>query len=227
MTLKKIKNLTKKNRHLRHLCVKIFTSYKYIKFKKFNKVINEGKGKNKIKIWGVNNEIKILSGCFFKGNLISIVGNNNKVILENNVRMGIDNCILIYGNNIEVHIKDGTSFMENLQINATEDYSKIIIGKDCMFSNNIMIRTSDGHPIYDLKTNQRINNAKDVHIGDHVWVASKTDIMKGAVVPDGCIVGSHTAVTKQFDKKNCLIIGRPGIIKKENVYWEAKFRKNS
>lgn len=218
--LKSIQNLIKHNSFLRPFLLRIYYIYKYASFKRKNSIFNKGKGKLKIKIWGVNNEIKIEEGCFFKNVVINIIGNNNKLILENKVRIGSNSQILIGGKNIQVHIKEGTSSTENLQINAVEDDRKIIIGNNCMISNNVMIRTSDGHSIFDSLSNIRINNPQDVMIGNNVWIGSKSDIMKGAVIPDGCIVGSHTSVTKKFDKMNCLIIGRPGIIKKENVYWK-------
>lgn len=100
----------------------------------------------------------------------------------------------------------------------------IAVGEDCMFSNNIIVRTSDSHPIYDSTTNERLNPAASVQIGNHVWIAPSSVVMKGANIGDGVIVGSHTMVNKKVSA-NVLVVGMPMRVIKENVYWtrEALF----
>lgn len=94
----------------------------------------------------------------------------------------------------------------------------IEIGEDCMFSNHIIIRTSDSHAIYSNETNKRINPAKPIRIGNHVWIAPGSEVMKGVVVGDGCIIGSQTMVTKDVPA-NCLVVGRPARVVKANIRW--------
>lgn len=108
-----------------------------------------------------------------------------------------------------------------IHINAQENNSKIIIGKDCMFSNHIIIRTSDSHPIIDVKTGERTNPAKNVIIGEHVWIAPGSEIMKGALIEDDVIIGSQTMVSHHIPS-HCLAVGRPAKIVKENVTWSRK-----
>ena len=64
-----------------------------------------------------------------------------------------------------------------------------------MLSNNIIIRTSDSHPIFNQTTGERINHAKDVIIGNNVWIAAHATIMKGVHIGDGSIVGFGSVVT--------------------------------
>lgn len=101
----------------------------------------------------------------------------------------------------------------------------ITVGNDCMFSNNIIIRTSDAHTIYDLQTNERLNPAKDIIIGNHVWIAPNSRIMKGAVIEDGVVVGSNTMVTKHIPS-NVLVVGMPARIVKENIGWSSHIYKD-
>lgn len=105
-----------------------------------------------------------------------------------------------------------------VHINAQEENTCIIIGNDCMFSNHIIVRTSDAHPIYDLNSNKRINLPQSILIGDHVWVAPDSKIMKGAEVGNGSIIGSNTLVTKPIPQ-NSLAVGIPAKVIKENVKW--------
>lgn len=93
------------------------------------------------------------------------------------------------------------------------------MGYDCMLSNHIIVRTSDSHPIFDTVTNERINKPLPIHIGNHVWIAPNSKIMKGAIIADGCIIGSDTTVSKPFKTNNTLIVGRPARAIKQNVLW--------
>ena len=86
------------------------------------------------------------------------------------------------------------------------------------FSNKIIVRTSDSHPIYDLTSGERINSPKPVIIGRHVWIAPDSKIMKGAIIGDGCIIGSNTMVSKQIPA-NALAVGMPAKVVKEGVRW--------
>lgn len=122
------------------------------------------------------------------------------------------------GNHITIEIGASTTFTHTVHFCAQEDNSSIRIGEDCMFSNNIVVRTSDSHPIYDLNTRQRINPAKNVSIGRHVWIAPNTKIMKGAKIGNNAIIGSNTIITNEIPC-NCLAVGAPGKIVKTDVDW--------
>ena len=108
------------------------------------------------------------------------------------------------GDNIEIRIGDKTTFTHTVHFCAQENNMKIIVGEDCMFSNNIIVRTSDSHPIYN-KEEKRINEPKSVFIGNHVWIAPNSKIMKGAHIGNNSIIGSNTIVTKDIPS-NCLAV---------------------
>ena len=89
-----------------------------------------------------------------------------------------------------------------------------------MFSNTIVIRTSDSHPIYNGEGN-RINPAKSIQIGDHVWIAPNSKVMKGVTIGDGSIIGSDTMVTKDLPS-NVLAVGHPAKVVKTDVHWSRE-----
>lgn len=181
-------------------------------------VIHLGVGSYKKYSGGVNNTVIIKKNCVIDNPLFHIVGNNNIITFEENCHVGPGCSFWLEGNNVKITIGKHTSFTNTVHVNAQEDNMSIVIGEDCMFSNHIIIRTSDSHAIYSCETNKRINPAKPIKIGNHVWIAPGSEVMKGVVVGDGCIIGSQTMVTKDVPA-NCLAVGRPARVVKENIRW--------
>lgn len=92
---------------------------------------------------------------------IQITGSNNKLIFGSCI--AAMNLTIWLGNNGYGVIGDRSEFI------ATMLYildASMTIGKDCLFSNDVCIRTSDGHHIFDLNTHKRINYARDIVIGN-------------------------------------------------------------
>lgn len=119
-------------------------------------------------------------------------------------------------------IKIGEDFtMEGGHIAATEGHS-IRIGRDCMFSGDIEIRNGDSHTMIDEVSKRRINHAKDVVIGNHVWLCAHSRVLKGSVVPDYSIVGNSTIVTGTFETTNTIIAGNPARIVRKDINWDRQ-----
>lgn len=181
-------------------------------------VVHLGVGSYKKYSGGANNTVVINKNCVIDNPLFHIVGNNNKITFEENCHVGPNCSFWLEGNNVQIIIGKRTTFTNTVHVNAQEDNTSIEIGEDCMFSNHIIIRTSDSHAIYSNETNKRINPAKPIRIGNHVWIAPGSEVMKGVVVGDGCIIGSQTMVTKDVPA-NSLVVGRPARVVKENIRW--------
>lgn len=181
-------------------------------------ITNKGMGKIKKVISGTGHEIIVEKNVILNNVLINISGNGNKIVFHEGVRIGPDCNFWMQGNNIKIMIGKNTSFTRLNHINAQEDNTSIIIGEDCMFSNNITVRTSDSHPFYDLESGERLNLASDIEIGNHVWICPNTKIMKGAIIGNGSIVGSDTTISSFFPD-NVLVVGRPARIVRSNIQW--------
>lgn len=181
-------------------------------------LINSGYALLKKDIRGSENTIIIEEDCALHDVFIRIRGNNNRIVFDKDCKVGNNCSFWMEGNNIEIHVGKGTTFTHSVHFCAQEDNTKIIVGSDCMFSNNITVRTSDSHPIYDSHTNERINKAKDVYIGQHVWIAPNTKIMKGASIGDNSIIGSDSMVLKPIPS-NVLAVGHPATVVKREIYW--------
>ncbi len=172
----------------------------------------------KIGITGNNNRIIVKDSVLLTDVRFEIYGNNNHIEIGRSVEFNQPCTLWIEDNDCLISIGDHTAF-EATDIAVTEPGSKVVIGKDCLFAYDIDIRTGDSHSIVDLTTNKRINYARDIIIGDHVWIASHVSMLKGAGVASNSIVATRSLVTKNFPQEHVLIGGAPATVLKENIRW--------
>ena len=162
-----------------------------------------------------NNTLEIDKSVKIRNSRIKIRGNGNKLVIEKSCNLyGVN--IEIRGENSLIKIGANSIIGKNTYLSAKESCN-ITIGENCMFSRNINIMTSDGHGI--LQNDKRINNAKSIEIGNHVWLADNVTILKGSKISDNSVVGIGSIVTKKFEEKNLLIVGNSGNIAKRNIKW--------
>lgn len=164
---------------------------------------------------GFNNVLYIDKCTLLRDSYIKIEGNNNKIFIGSNCclkNLTID----MKNDNSVIKIGDKTS-IEEARITSFEPY-KIEIGKDCMFSANIVIMNTDVHKIYDIDTGLKTNEGKEISIGNHVWLGIRTIILKGVSIGDNAIVAAGSIVTKDV-KANTIVSGNPAKQIKENKNW--------
>jgi len=99
------------------------------------------------------------------------------------------------------------STFEDVHFALTEPNSRMKIGRDCMFATDVDIRTGDSHSIISQESNQRVNYAEDVFIGDHVWIGARSIVLKGSSISDNSIVGTGSVVNKRFEMPGIIIGG--------------------
>jgi acetyltransferase-like isoleucine patch superfamily enzyme len=189
---------------------------------------------------GTNNKI-ILKGAFPKRVLFYISGNNNIIEIAENTKL-YGTKIMIHGNNHRLiinpncvikkgmfHFKDlnctinigENTTTEGTNIIINEPNSNITIGKDCMFSHDTHIRNGDAHSIVDLQSKQRINFAKDITIGNHVWISAFAKILKGTIIQDNSIIAMGAIVSRMVES-NTIVAGIPAKQIKKGVTWTRK-----
>lgn len=162
-----------------------------------------------------------------------------------------DNCHIFFGNNNVVEIKPSKYCISNLDISErlsdnsmvsidenfssvgikiflhdeTNNYVKI--GKDCMFSFDIVLWPSDGHTIYDTSTQKVLNAPKrGITIGNHCWIGRNVTFLKDSGVSDNSIVGTCSIVTKKYQETNCILAGIPAKMIKKGINWDRKNTQN-
>lgn len=166
---------------------------------------------------GDNHTVVIGKQCNLAGGLL-MQGSNHTFELEDNcfVRGSGFTCA---NSESAIKIGRGTTIYEDSYYSALEGRS-INIGRGCLFSSKIAMRTADSHFIYDIQ-DQRINPAQDIVIGNHVWVGERVTILKGVTVGDGSMIGCCSVAVKNKYPCDALIVGNPARVKKNNIKWKA------
>jgi len=180
------------------------------------KIENAYLKKVKISVHGKNNAIYIHNGCRLSHCKILIFGDNNIINLSE----------FVFADNAEFYIEDNnnriicnkhTTFAGKIHLACTEG-KEILIGENCLFSSDIVLRTGDSHSIID-SAGERLNQAKSIKIGNHVWIGYRALINKGVIIPDNCVVGTGSVLTRQFHNTGSCIAGNPAKAIKENISW--------
>ncbi len=181
--------------------------------------INETIDQLHITIIGNNNLIKIIQPCNFINAYFDLSTNFSKIVIDKTPRF-MWRVKMAAGDNMEFLWGEGSDtawYGEAHMLNAN---AGVEVGKDCMFAGETIIFASDAHRIYDINTNEILNDVKHhVIIGDHTWVCQGNKFLKNAIIPKNCIVANNSNVTKEFTEENCLIGGNPAKVIKRNINW--------
>lgn len=198
--------------------------------------------RNVFRIKKAGNNNRIIAPCaLLKKVNIHIKGSNNTVVIGEFARLngasiyinGSFNHITIgpwsYLGGTDLFIEDDggsivigsrTKFLGKTHLAVIEGTS-ITVGQDCLFSSDIQLRTGDSHSVLDME-GRRINESRDIVLGDHVWVGTKAFLNKGAKVAPHSIVGACALVTKAFEEPHCALAGVPAKVVKRDVDWSIR-----
>lgn len=169
--------------------------------------------------YGVNNILEIelpitftKSEIFMGSNNFFSINSTSHIIKALHVNMRSNGSSLTIGS--DVIIMDGVRIVSH-------NGKNIEIGNDCLMATNITIRNSDGHTISDKNNIDIIlNEAKDVFIGNHVWLAEGVVVSKGSIILDNSVVGCNSFVNKRFNEPNIIIAGSPAVVVKKEIMWQ-------
>lgn len=179
-----------------------------------------GKGQytgNSFAIGGGHNAIRIGEGCNVTNVKFEIFGSYNTIVIGNRVILR-DALIHLGDDGNCLSIGDDTGIGVGFRVSILEG-SSVSIGNDCMFSGNVSLMNSDAHSIIDLKTNDRINKASDIFVGNHVWFGQDVTVLKGAKICDNTVIGNRSMVTKGEYEGNSVYVGSPARLLREGIQW--------
>ena len=199
--------------------------YKNITLRLYSRRLNrhntfECKGilhKCRLSVNGANNSIIISERCRLNNVVIQITGNNNRLYLDEGVVFSEGGRIRIEDSYNVLHIGKN-SIMIDVFFSLADIGTSISVGDNCLFSKNIIVRTSDSHSILDL-SRKRINDGQNVSFGNHVWVGYGATILKGASIGNNCVIGTQSLVTGKSFLDGSLVAGSPAKILKQGINW--------
>ncbi len=197
-----------------------------INWKGNNSTIHVGEGfcaeELVIDIWSnvhitIGKNICVKEGClwrFYEG---------AKCIIDDGVSWNQTGSEMILRENAYIHIGNGVQFYKNNLLVVHENTS-LMIGRDSIFARDTIIRTDDGHPIYDVNTGLQSNknhSERSVQIGEHVWIGQGAMILYSSVIGNGTIIGARSLIKGVFPN-NCIVVGQADMarIVKRDVAWK-------
>jgi len=172
-----------------------------------------------INIKGSNNLLEFLPGASVKDCLIEVIGDNHHLRIAENVVL-TQSIIWFEDYNCTISIGKGTTMQRNGHIAVTEPGRKIEIGENCMFSFDVDIRNGDSHSILQASTGKRINWAKNIHIGEHVWLGAYSQVLGGADIGKNAIIGIRSLVKGKIEE-GVIAAGIPAKPIRSGFSWDS------
>lgn len=173
------------------------------------------RGESEFTADGDGSSIIVGTGSTFENSLIRINGTRCSVIVGDHCRIrGLK--IIVRRPNSMVVIGSRTTWESGAII--SESGNIVAVGNDCMMSNGVILRTSDGHTIFDAATKAPINDSSDLFIGHHVWLGNSARVSKGARIGSGTIVGQCSIASGKLEP-NSIYAGAPARRIRQGVVW--------
>ncbi|MFW8636968.1 acyltransferase [Cribrihabitans pelagius] len=168
-----------------------------------------------VRFFGSNNTLTLGNSCRLSGHVdfykdrgaVEYLGANRGRMM---VYLKGDDCRLAMG----YRSKCNASFFANL----AENKCSVQIGDDCLFA-GVKIRPSDSHTIFNLDDGERINEPRPIIIEEHVWISEEAIILGGSHIGSGSVIGARAVVNGPVPS-NCLAVGTPAKVIRENIGWK-------
>ena len=174
---------------------------------------------------GSNNILYCEGNVKIVGSRFLFEGSNSIIYLSSSLNTQYSVTIVIYNDSTFFIGREG-NLSSPININIQESQN-VIIGAECSISSGVNIRTADIHPIYDNTSKQRINHAKSVFIGDHVWLGHLSYVSKGVNIGSGAIIDNYSYVPSNVKlESNNLYGGNPVNLLKKGIFFTKDYVGN-
>lgn len=158
----------------------------------------------------------ICKGDYIGSNIkVIFQGENNRLIIGEGVKFG--ELLVRFGSNANCYIGERTEII-GAEIHIT--HGIVDIEKDCLIAANVWITNHDHHSIFDIETGKRINVAKNIQIGNHVWIGKGVTVLPGFKIGNNSIIGTQSVSSSKFGN-NVIIAGNPAKVIREGVIWSS------
>lgn len=170
-----------------------------------------------IRIRGNDNLLVVGDGCRLRDLKILMTGDSLRVEIAEHCQ--IRGKIKAEDAGSQVEVGAGTT-MENAYLGAYEG-ALVRIGTDCMFSDQVGLRTGDMHSIVDAQTGARQNPAQSIFIEPRVWLCRGVTVLKGCTIGANTVVGGNALVTGSLPG-GVLAVGSPAKVIRTGIRWRRE-----
>lgn len=107
------------------------------------------------------------------------------------------------------NIRVGDYFLANYNVTIL-DIREVTIGDNVMIAPNVLITTVN-HPLNPMGRRKHLGVAKEVKIGNDVWIGANVVILPGVTIGNNVVVAAGAVITKDISD-NVLVGGIPAKI---------------
>ncbi|WP_198012030.1 hypothetical protein [Gillisia sp. CAL575] len=133
--------------------------------------------------------------------------NHGEVLIGGeNIRVGTGTCISCF-KNAKIQFGNNVTFGGK---NKVISQQKISLGINLRTAWDVQIIDTNFHYTIDSRSKEVASKQKQIIIGDDCWLANRSSLMKGAILPDKTVVASNSIVNKEFkvpEEQDSLVIG--------------------
>lgn len=140
------------------------------------------------------------------GEHVKIIESNGKVFFSKNIK--IDDNVLLHAKGGNLYIGENCAISKGSVIVA--ERANLTLGNDVLIGEYSSIRTCDhGIKRENLIRIQR-EKGSDIIIGNDVWIGRGCAVLKGSVIPDGCVLGANSIFNHKISCKSySILVGSP------------------
>lgn len=135
---------------------------------------------------------------------------NGKIVFNGSASLG-EGIVLFNNSGTTIF---GENFYCNKNCTISCDYN-ILFGKNVLIGWNVNVRDSDGHKVYPKN-----NKSPNIIIGEHVWICSDVNILKGCNIGNDCVISYNSCCIGLDAQEYSLIGGYPAKFIKRIEKWE-------
>jgi acetyltransferase-like isoleucine patch superfamily enzyme len=77
---------------------------------------------------------------------------------------------------------------------------------------------SDWHVVYNSSNGESVNNDRAILMGNHIWIGCNSVILKGAEIPENCVIAAGSVVSGRLPKPDSVYVRNNPI--KNGINWK-------
>lgn len=141
------------------------------------------------------------------------IGSTGKIIFKGKAIIGKGSSVIV--DRGVLSIGDNFFCNRNCCISCND---RIEIGNEAMWGWNVELLDSDNHSVVANGTTKKLK--APISVGDHVWLASYVNVLKGVNIAAGSIVAFRSLVVRDLSKENSIYGGSPAKLINDGISWE-------